>query len=293
MHFKKRDFFGRMTGMKRILQDFIYRDEARVLKKMELIAKEGAEKLHFLLDFDRTLTPSDNRSGHDATTWGILESHLPEDGIEEIKKLYEKYRPLEIQNKMTAQQATEWWEGSLEVCKNSGTKWSDIAKDVDTKMPIRPYAREFFSVCEKRGIPAIIISAGIRDIIELWFQKFDIRPAGLLSTNLFFDENGLISGWEKDSLVHTLNKNEVAHKELGGMRKSRPNIILMGDSLDDASMASGEDNVLRIIIDDPRKGEVRNGSFYDSVFQKFDLAIKGESLEPLMRIFDLFNKTAR
>jgi len=273
--------------MRDILKKFVCRDEAKALKKMELIAKEGAERLHFLLDFDRTLTPSDNGSSQDASTWGLLESHLREDMVAEIKGLYKKYRPLEIQNKMTAQDAVEWWEASLEVHKKNGTKWSDIALDVDKKMAIRPYVKEFFSACGEKNIPAVIISAGIRDVIELWFQKFDIRPAGLLSTNLFFDEKGRMNGWEKDSLVHTLNKNEMAHRELKEIMECRPNIILMGDTMDDASMAAGEENVLRIIIDDPRKDETRDGSFYDSAFQKFDLIIKGKSWEPLMGIFDL------
>ncbi|MFA5747305.1 MAG: HAD-IB family phosphatase [Candidatus Paceibacterota bacterium] len=276
--------------MKKILQKFAYRDEAKVLKKMEKIAKEGERNLHFLLDFDRTLTPSDIRSGQDATTWGILESHLSEETAAEIRKLYEKYRPLELQNKMTPDLAVEWWEGSLDVHKKNGTKWSDITKDIEEKMAIRPYAKEFFRTCEEKKIPAVIISAGIRDIIELWFQKFDIRPAALLSTNLFFDENGRMSGWEKDSLVHTLNKSEVAHKELGAIMGSRPNIILVGDSLDDASMAEGDENVLRIMIDDPRKDDKRDELFYAAAFQKFDLAVKGESLEPLMGIFELFRE---
>ena len=54
-------------------------------------------------------------------------------------------------------------------------------------------------------------------------------------------------------------------------------------------MVDGSENVLRILIDDPRiDAPKRNKSFYDKVFQEFDLIIKDKSLYPVIKILNLF-----
>lgn len=271
----------------KFLKEFSCRDEKRVFKKMKAILEGGREKIHVVLDFDLTLTPSINKSGQDATTWGLLVRHLPAEASVEVERLYDKYRPLEVQGKMTVADAVDWWESELRIHQKNGIKWSDIVCDVEEKMSIRPYVKEFFDACEKKGIPTIIISAGIKDVIEIWCRKFGINPTVLLSTDLLFDSEGRISGWEKDSLIHLFNKKEKGHKELRGIRQSRPNIILIGDTPDDASMVDGEEDVLRVIIDDPRDDDAaRDKLFYDNIFQRFDLVIKTKSLFPLVKMIE-------
>jgi len=284
-------YFGLVYNfiMEKFLKEFSCRNKKRSLEKMEKFWKEGREKIHIITDFDLTLTPRDSRPGQDSSTWGILENYLPEAAIEKIKKLYEKYRPLEVQGEMTVADAVDWYEGALEIYKRSGIKWADIVHDVEEKMSIRPYVKDFFNACEEKEIPTIIISAGVKDVIEIWCRKFGIIPAVLLSTDLLFNSEGRIRGWEKDSLIHIFNKKEKGHKEISGVRQSRPNIILIGDTLYDAAMADGDDNVLRVIIDDPRKDDAsRSQSFYDNVFQKFDLMIKDKSFFPLVKMIRSF-----
>ena len=155
-------------------------------------------------------------------------------------------------------------------------------------MPIRPGVKELFNICSKKNIPTIIISAGVRDVIEAWCQRFEIKPSIILSTNLFFDSDGIISGWDKKTLIHILNKKEKGHQEIKKIRKLRPNTILIGDSIKDESMVSGVKNVLRIMVDDPRKDDLhRNEMFYDNTFKKFDLIIKNKSLYPVVDIIKL------
>lgn len=256
---------------------------------MEAILRGGREKIHVVLDFDLTLTPSRNKPVQDATTWGLLERHLPAEASVEVKRLYDKYRPLEVQGKMTVTDAVDWWESALRIHQKNGIKWSDIVCDVEEKMSIRPYVKEFFDACEKKGIPTIIISAGIKDVIDVWCRKFGISPTVLLSTSLIFNQEGRISGWEKDSLIHLFNKKEKGHKELGDIRQSRPNILLIGDTPDDALMVDGEEEVLRVIIDDPRDDDaVRDEIFYDNIFRNFDLIIKNKSFFPLVKMIRSF-----
>jgi cytosolic 5'-nucleotidase 3 len=271
------------------IDKFICGDKEKNLKKIEFFLKHGKEKIHLVLDFDRTLTKSQNDLGENVTTWEILKTHLPIKGQKEYQRLYNKYRPLEVKNIMKLSDAVIWWEKILDLYKKNKLRWSDIANDVEKRMPIRPGTKELFDTCEKKGIPIIIISAGIKDVIGIWCQKFKIKPTLILSTNLNFDSDGYIKGWDKNSLIHVLNKKEKGHQEVSKMKKLRPNIFLIGDSIDDAHMVGGAKKVLRIILDDPRIDAGRKGGmFYNKMLQKFDLIIKEKSLFPVVDIIKLF-----
>ena len=275
--------------MKNCLKKFFYKDKEKTLKKLDFLLDSGKEKLHLILDFDRTLTKSKNKFNEDVTTWEILRTHLPQKAQKEYQRFYNKYQPLEAENKLKVSDAIIWWERILNLYKENKLKWSDITSDVEKRMPMRLHVKGLFDACEARGIPTIIISAGIKDVIELWCQRFEVNPTVILSTNLFFNSKGYIKGWDKKSLIHTLNKKEKGYQEVNRMRQLRPNIILIGDSIDDASMVDGTGNVLRIIIDNPQgEDAVRDKRFYDKVFQKFDLVIKDESLYSVVKIINLF-----
>ena len=256
----------------------------RHINKLERIKNAGKEKLHLVLDFDRTLTPGCNAAGKEFTTWQMMARHLPDSLKAEANRLYEKYRPLEIAGKMTTADAVAWWSSRLALDIQSGLKWSDLSREIEENMPARAGAKELFDVCAKKGIPTVIISAGLKDVIELWCQKFDIRPTLVLSTNLFFDEKGYVCGWDKDSLIHIFNKHEKGHKKLKTIRQSRPNVILVGDSLNDAQMVEGTDDVLRVFIDDRRPDDCRAQDFHKTVLKTFDLIVEKGSLLPIVEI---------
>lgn len=152
-------------------------------------------------------------------------------------------------------------------------------------MSARNETKEFFEICNQNKIPILIISAGVRDVIELWCQKLDLKPTLILSTDLIFDEKGYLSSWKKETLIHNLNKKERGHKEVSEVRKARPNIILLGDSLDDAAMVDEGKNVLKIIVDDAKIGSLqKDKNFYEKVFSKFDLCLQSENLKPVVNL---------
>jgi cytosolic 5'-nucleotidase 3 len=265
------------------LKNFLYKDRKKTIEKIGSFLDSGSEKIHLVLDFDRTLT-----KGKDLTTWAIFGTHLSPEGIIEYKKAYNKYRPMEIKNKMKLSDAISWWEEMLTLYKENKVKWQDIMKDVKMKMSIRPGAKELFDICAKKNISTIIISAGTKNIIEALFKRLGIKPTLVLSTKLFFDSKGYMKGWDRASLIHVLNKKEMGHTQISKIRKSRPKTILIGDSIQDADMVSGEKNVLRIIVDDPRIDDASRGkAYYKDVFKKFDLIIKNKNLYPVVNIIKL------
>lgn len=263
---------------------FLFKDKKKFFSKLNFFVQEGKDKLHLLLDFDRTLTKSQNKSGENVSTWEILKNHLSQKSQKEYQQFYEKYRILEIENQMTTKDAVMWWEEILNIFEKNKLKLSDIKEDIEKKMPMRPYVKQLFETCERKNIPIIIISAGIKDVIEMWCQKFGINPTLILSTDLIFSKDGYMNGWHKKSLIHILNKKEKSHQEIQKIRLKRPNTILIGDSLDDASMVGGEAKVLRIIINDLWENNKNIGKFLD----KFDLEIRDKTLLLPKKFLDLF-----
>jgi len=266
------------------LNNFFYKDKKKVNRKINSFLNSSARKIHLILDFDRTLT-----KGGALTTWAIFGAHLTEEGRIQYKKAYEKYRPLEVNNKMKVSHAVAWWKEMLDLYKENKVKWRDVVRDVRMKMSIRSSAKELFDICNKKGIPTIVISAGNRNVIEAMFRRYNIKPTIILSTELFFNSKGRMSGWDKNSLIHVLNKKEMGHIQINKIRKSKPKTILIGDSIQDAKMVSGNKNVLRIIVDNPRIDDATRGkAFYKDVFKKFDLVIKNKTLFPVVNIIKLF-----
>lgn len=268
--------------------EFNKNKKEKITKKVDYFLKCRKEKIHLVLDFDRTLTKSQSQFGENISTWHVLKNHLPEKAKQDYENLYNKYRPLEIAGIMKLSDAITWWNEILNLYKKNNLSWIDIANDVDKKMPMRDGVKEIFEICQAKNIPIMIISAGIKDVIEIWCKKYKIKPSIILSTKLFFDDNGVINGWDKKSLVHVLNKKEIGHNEVAQIRKTRPNTILVGDSIDDYSMVSGEKNVLRVIVDDARLDDKPTNGVDNKKLEKFDLIIKNKSLFPVAEIIKLF-----
>jgi len=259
---------------------FLFKNKEKVTNKLNHFIRSGKNRVHLILDFDRTITQGKNKEGRDITVWQALISLLPPQAQLEYKRFHDKYGVLEVNNKLSVTDAVMWWESILRLFKENRIKLLDIKRAADG-MRVRPYAKDLFKICVQKRIPVVIISAGIKNIIELFCKKEDIKPTILLSTELTFSSRGHVNGWKKETLIHVLNKKERGHQEIKKIKSPRPNTIVIGDNLNDASMVQGEKNVLRIAIN-PMGAE-------KEFLQKFDLIIKGESLLPIIKILNLFH----
>jgi HAD superfamily phosphoserine phosphatase-like hydrolase len=274
---------------KDLLQYFRVKDNQKALRKLNKFIAEGKNKLHFLIDFDRTLTIGIDKTGRDISSWQILGNHLSEKARVKQRKLFLKYRPLEISGTMSHDEALSWAHQTLNIFTKDGINLNEIEKDFQQKTDIRPYAKEMLTFSEKLGIPTVILSAGIKEIISLWAKTFQVSPTLILATNLIIDQNGKIIDWNKN-IVHTLNKKEQEHDKLTKIKEERPNTILIGDAFEDAEMTDGDKNVLRIRIFNPREDEkITQEEFADKTFEKYDLMIENGTLEPILKILEMIN----
>lgn len=270
-----------------VLKGFVVADSLSVSDKLSDFLKDGPEKLHLAADFDRTMTESKTIDNLNISTWELLSRYLSPEAKTKYQELYEIYRPKEALGEMTIEDAIIWWESTLVLYRDSRVGLDQIENEIITNMPARADAQRLFKICVQKRIPTIIISAGLADIIDLWCQKMEIIPTVVVSTRLTFTAERIISGWEKGSLVHVLNKKEQGHDEITKIRRTRPNTILIGDSVHDADMVEGKNDVIRILVNDPRNDDqdYRKDLI---VPQGFDLMTKKSSLKPIADLFNLF-----
>jgi HAD superfamily hydrolase (TIGR01544 family) len=270
-----------------ILKYFRVQDKNKVLSKLNKFIAEGKDKLHLLMDFDRTLTVGRDKTGKDNSSWQILGNHLAPKEHAKQRELYHKYRPLEISGKMTPKEAITWAHQSLNIFITNNISLMEIEKDFQQKTDIRLYSKELLNFAEEIGIPTVILSAGIGQIIDLWSKTFQVSPTLVLANRLITDQNGKIIDWDKD-IIHHLNKKEKGHGKLFKLKTQRPNTILLGDAIEDANMTDGKENVLRIRIFNPREDEkLSREEFINKTFKRYDLIIETGTLEPILKILEM------
>lgn len=263
-------------------EGLVVADRANLMLKLSNFTLSN---IHLVFDFDRTLTVRKPGTNDEVTTWHILRDHLPEEAQKQYQELFSKYRLLELDEEMTQSDAVDWWSSILQLFATHRINLSVVEHDFLQRANIRPGSTELFEFCKQKNIPTVILSAGIQDVIEIWCRKYGIQPTLVISTLLSVNEDMEIVGWEEDTLVHVLNKSETGHDELRTIRVDRPNVIVIGDSIDDASMAEGENNALRIRLLDRRHDEsTKLEEEYRRTFARFDALIDTETLGPINKL---------
>lgn len=136
----------------------------------------------------------------------------------------------------------------------------------------------FFDRLNQHAIPLLIFSAGIGDILEEVIRQANVFHPNVkvISNYMDFDEfvscaalkkililfqiidfydiktslinQGILRAF-KGELIHVYNKREGALLNTGHFKelRSRPNVLLMGDSLGDLNMADGVQNMKHIL----------------------------------------------
>lgn len=201
--------------------------------------------IHVLTDFDKTITEGSSNS-----SWSILSKSglVPKEYVEERQKLYDYYRPIEINEELDyetkSKLMTEWWEKHINLLikyKMSEEVINKAANDYRI-MSFRKGAKEFLQNMKDRNIPVIIISAGIGNFIKQFLIKngCDFDNIFIVSNFIKF-EKGMAVGIT-GNVTHSLNKNEVfLPNEISELIEKRENIILLGDAISDIRMAKEED----------------------------------------------------
>ena len=259
----------------------IISDKLSFDNKLNSIIEWWFEKLHFLADFDNTLTKKFVNWKSTPSLISILRSEkiLWEDYSNKAYELFNYYHKIEIDQNISMQDKKikmyEWWSKHLDLKVKSGLKKSDIEMAVNFwTLKFREWALDFFEYI-KNIIPFIIISANWLwdESIKMFFNNNNILfdNIDIVSNTIEWDENWYAIGYSK-KIVHSFNKDETvleSFPEIYKKIKSRKNIILLGDSLWDPFMVDGYeyDNVIKIWFLNDKEDELLEAykNLYDVV----------------------------
>lgn len=264
------------------------KDPKRVQEILQSMVKAGSNTVQVISDFDMTLTRFAYNGKRCPTCHNILDNSklISNDCKEELKQLLNTYYPIEIDSSRSIEEKlplmVEWWTKAHEILVQQKIRKDLLALVVrESDAMLREGYQLLFDHLHEHSIPLLIFSAGIGDILEEV-----IRQAGVFHPNvkvfsnyMDFDESGVLRAF-KGELIHIYNKREGALLNTGHFQelRTRPNVLLLGDSLGDLTMADGVqdmENILKIgFLND--KVEERKQSYLDS----YDIVlVKDETLE--------------
>ncbi|CAK6956654.1 -methylguanosine phosphate-specific 5'-nucleotidase-like isoform X2 [Scomber scombrus] len=236
----------------------LMRERSRVEETIYSMQRAGAGSLHVISDFDMTLTRFAHNGKRVPTTHNILDNRLliNEDCTRKMRELLNTYYPIEI----------------------------DAGRTVEEKLP-RMVEWEghnvFFDRLAELQVPLLIFSAGVGDVLEEVIRQNDVFHPNVhvISNYMDFDHTGVLRAF-KGQLIHTFNKREgaLSHAACLTELQGRPNVLLLGDSLGDLTMADGvskPENILTIgFLND--QVEERKESYINS----FDIVlVKDETMD--------------
>jgi len=221
-------------------------------KKKKQISDDGAEKLHILSDFDRTITYGLNEGKRTPTVISQLRNdpkYLGEDYPKKASELFEIYHPIEIDPKIPLEkkkrEMDNWWREHFNLIAEYDFTKKLIEQVVKEKpLRFRKGSLEFLTLLNKKNIPFIFMSAAPGDmIIEYLKENKLLLPNIDIISNLYeWDKNGKAIQI-KQPVVTSVNKDEtLIHKfPVYEKIKNRKNVLLFGDGLEDVGMVKGFD----------------------------------------------------
>ena len=110
----------------------------------------------------------------------------------------------------------------------------------NSNLKFRKGAKAFLEKASKKNIPIIILSAGIGNVIEKFLKdnKCYCDNMYIISNFIEFDKNGDMTKFDKNKIIHTLNKTLDNHlpKEWQERIEQKQNAILFGDLVYDLNM---------------------------------------------------------
>ena len=215
------------------------------------ITRGGAEKLHVLTDFDRTLTTAFVNGERRPTIISVLREggYLSSYYTEKAHALFDKYHTIEVDPNIPQEEKKramkQWWKIHFRLLIDCGLTKKDLKSVVASgKVQLREGTLEFIDTLHKNSIPLVIMSSdglGV-DVLSLYLEK-----EGRLYDNVFiisnefeWDNAGNATGI-KEPIIHCMNKDETILKNFPAFEiiKNRNNVVLLGDSLGDIDMIVG------------------------------------------------------
>lgn len=230
------------------------------------------DNLYILTDFDGTITEDSSDS-----SWASIfkNPNVTDEFVKECIKIFKYYHRYEIDESIALKEKmlimSEWYNKNIETLKRFEITEETINYSANNEsiMSFRDGAKQFLKEMNDKGIPIIVISAGVGNIIQQFLINNSCNyPNIYICSNFLEYENGTIKSIRDNNLIHPLNKNEISlPQHIQERISNRNNSILLGNSISDINMANSKKNVYKIGFLDENVEE-RIGTFkqnYDIV----------------------------
>uniref|UniRef100_H0XP24 5'-nucleotidase n=1 Tax=Otolemur garnettii TaxID=30611 RepID=H0XP24_OTOGA len=266
----------------------LMRQPGRVQEIVGALRRGGGDRLQVISDFDMTLSrfayngkrcPSSHNRASSSTKY--ITQNLLGDFVLMLMELLHHYYPIEIDPHRTIKEKlphmVEWWTKAHNLLCQQKIQKFQIAQVVrESSAMLREGYKTFFNTLYQNNIPLFIFSAGIGDILEEIIRQMKVFHPNIhiVSNYMDFNEDGFLQGF-KGQLIHTYNKNSSVCENSSYFQQlqGKTNIILLGDSMGDLTMADGVpgvQNILKIgfLNDKVEERRERYMDSYDIVLEK-------------------------
>ncbi|CAI5483277.1 unnamed protein product [Closterium sp. Yama58-4] len=203
----------------------VMRDIEELQRKKQAMRAAGRDTVQVIADFDRTLTKFTVNGKPGQSCHMLLNLRHPE--LEERgRRLTAKYLPMETDPHLPYEEKfkcmVEWWTAAHELLLESGITRADVTQSVAAaNTAFRVGFCDMLALLEAHGVPLLIFSAGLADVIEeLLHQQLprSFSNVRVVSNRMQFDESGRLVAFP-GRIIHVLNKNEHA-LELAAMEEA-------------------------------------------------------------------------
>ncbi len=261
-------------------------------RKIERFQSSRVQGLKVISDWDRTLTAPHSTKGLDQSTYSFLYNSnlLGSQFRYESKSLYDTYRKIELSSEMQESEKCakmdEWWSAQFDLLIEYGFSDELISRLLEgDRLTMREGAWAFLKRLSKNGVPILVLSAGIANVIEA-----QLRLHGANTPNLHISANALsmnqlgIATDHNRPLIHTLNKTSYVPRS-GTFSKAtsdRPNLLLLGDTVEDVRMKQVTSYANTISI-----GFLCDSNLHSQFIDAYDAVVAPDgSLEIVNRLLD-------
>ncbi len=208
--------------------------------------KEKLDKLkdlsdfYIITDFDRTLTTGDSEP-----SMGIVPQFLGGKCLEERTKIFNYYRPLEldytIKEKEKQKIMKEWANKSFTLISKYLTQDIIYKALENANIHFRKGAKDFLEKMNNKNIPVIIMSSGVGNIIKAFLEKEECLFNNIEIVSNFFEFQEERANIDLNNIMATLNKEyEKISEDIRNKLEQKENAIIFGDLIEDIKMANKE-----------------------------------------------------
>ncbi|KAI9299794.1 pyrimidine 5'-nucleotidase [Cunninghamella echinulata] len=274
------------------------KNQIATAEKLSKIIQGGRSNLHFICDFDMTISKHWVRNKvtdaleRNASSHGVPARYdkLSPEFKKETARLYNTYYPIEIDKTMTFEEKVpsmiQWWMKAHEAMVKQNLTRQDIVNMVEqVNIELRAEVDKVLQKCRDLEIPFLVFSAGIGNIIEQILLKRQLYYDNMhiVSNMMVFNKDDICTGFN-DPLIHVFNKSEFQLESTPyySLIQHRTNVILVGDSLGDLQMSQGIQHDLCLNI-----GFLNHDiEFLEPRYlQAFDIVIEGDAnMIPILEI---------